>query len=97
MEYDSEENVWREVCSLPETLTSITSSAEWRDMIFISGYAKGTDRRVEVLYMLKPPPKGSAAGAQGENFGKWEAIERPQESHVDYLFEEIIFSVAVEI
>ena len=94
MEYDSEENVWREVCSLPETLTSITSSAEWRDMIFISGYAKGS---VELLYMLKPPPKGSAAGAQGENFGKWEAIQRPQQSHVDYSFQEISFAVTVEI
>ena len=104
MEYDSKENVWRDLCSLSEALAMwndrepmITTCIGWCDMIFISVYAKGISPNVEAYYMLKPPPKGSVAGAQGENFGKWEAIERPQESHVDYLFEEIIFSVAVEI
>ena len=83
-EYYSKENVWRAVCSLPETLAKwndripyITSHEAWHDRIFVSVYAKGTHDD-EVFYMLNPPPIGSAVGG-----AKWEAIERPQHSPVD--------------
>ena len=98
MEYDSKKNVWRALCSFPETLgmwndrvPKITSCGVWRDRIFVSGYAKGS-RDDEVFYMLKPLPIGSASGA-----AKWEAIERPQHSPVDYVQRGILFALTVEI
>jgi hypothetical protein len=49
MEYDSDENVWRAVGSLPETLTRILCCVAWRDKIFVCADSNG-----EACYMFEP-------------------------------------------
>lgn len=95
MEYDSNEEAWRAVCPLPRAIEGLTSCVAWRDKIFVSGCVEGTGD--EVFYMFTPPPVASVAGAQGESFGKWDAIVKPQHFHVDYVGSHIEFAVTVEI
>lgn len=79
MEYDSDENVWRALGSLPKTLRWITRSVAWREKIFVHGYV---DSDVPVCYMYEPPPIRSAAGQQTERTGMWTAIERSENSYL---------------
>ena len=81
MEYDSTENDWRAVGSLPETLTRILCCVAWREKIFVCGYAESNG---QVSYMFEPPAIKRAAG-QGQTIGKWTAIEGPENSLGDYV------------
>lgn len=82
MKYHSDENVWRAVGSLPETLTRMTCCVAWRDKIFVCGYAESSG---EVFYLFEPPPTTSAAIAPAETTGMWTAIEKPEKSHEEYV------------
>jgi len=64
MSYNSKENVWEVVASLPEGMNVATCATVWRGKIFVSGSACSTG--VQVSYML-------------DNSGKWTAIERPHD------------------
>eukprot|EP00253_Pinus_taeda_P017221 PITA_17221 len=79
MEYDSDENVWRALGSLPTTLRRISRSVAWREKIFVRGYV---DSDVPVCYMYEPPPIRSAAGQQTKRTGMWTAIERSENSYL---------------
>ena len=99
MEYDSKENVWRVVSSIPERLAlfgTITFRVAWRDRIFLG--AIGPDHE-PLFYMWKPPPIQSETGAQAEAFGEWVAIEKHQHFHLGLADPETIdmFAVTVEI
>lgn len=54
--YDSRENVWRSVTSLPSKLGTITCCTPWRDRIFV-----GAVESSNVFYMWKPPHKECGA------------------------------------
>jgi len=82
MEYDSGENVWSAVGSLPETLIRISCCVAWRDKIFVCGYAESNG---EVFYLFEPPRTISAAIPPAETSGMWTATEKPEKSHVEYV------------
>lgn len=64
MSYNSKENVWEVVASLPVEMQIVTCATVWRDKIFVSGSAcSGAD---QLSYMF-------------DNSGKWVPIERPQD------------------
>ena len=63
-------------------------------MIFVGGVVPDGET---LFCMWKPPPIQSEEGAQGETFGKWYAIEKPQHFHVDYVHTLDMFATTVEI
>jgi len=64
MRYNSKENVWEVVATLPESMDVATCATMWRDKIFISG---STQRWGEQLCCML------------DNSGKWIPIERPHD------------------
>jgi hypothetical protein len=93
MEYDSNENIWTIVASLPETLIRISCCVAWCDRIFVCCYAESVG---QACYMFDPPPIKSADGVQVETSLNWAAIERWEDFHVDYV-QRILCVITFEI
>jgi hypothetical protein len=64
MRYNSKENVWELVASLPECMDVTTCATLWRDKIFVSGSTNSWGE--QVCYMF-------------DNSGKWVPIDRPHD------------------
>ena len=65
MRYNSKENIWEAVASLPECMDDVATCATvWRDKIFVSGSTYKSGKQVCYLF---------------DDSGKWVHIERPHD------------------